>query len=76
MDWPDRITIDPEILAGKPIIRGTRLSVEFVLGLFAQGWSQAQVLENYPRLTPEDLLACFADASERLAAERVYPLAG
>src|SRR5262249_42469453 len=76
MDWRDRITVDPQVLVGKPIVRGTRLSVEFIIGLFAQGWIEAQVLENYPRLTHDDIVACFAYASERLAAERVYPLAG
>jgi len=76
MNWQDRITVDPNILVGKPIVRGTRLAVEFILGLFAQGWSTAQVLQNYPKLTPDDIAACFAYAQERLAGERVYPLAG
>lgn len=72
--WQDRISIDPQVLVGKPVVRGTRLSVEFVVGLLAQGWAEADVLKNYPGLTHEDVLACLAYARERLASERVYPL--
>lgn len=72
--WQDRISIDPQVLVGKPVIRGTRLSVEFVVGLLAQGWAEAEVLKNYPGLTREDVLACLAYARERLSTERVYPL--
>jgi uncharacterized protein (DUF433 family) len=75
MDWRERITIDPEILVGKPIVRGTRLAVEFILDLLAQGWSEAELLRNYPGLTQEDLRACLAYASATLKAEKVYPLA-
>jgi len=46
MDWRDRIVIDPEILVGKPVIRGTRLAVEFIIDLLAQGWTEADVLRN------------------------------
>ena len=66
----DLIVRDPEILGGKPIVRGTRLAVEFILGLFADGWTQDQVLESYPTLTPERLRAVFAYAAEALA-ERI-----
>jgi len=59
MKWQDYITSDPQILAGKPIIKGTRLSVEFILNLLAEGWSVEQILENYPNLTPESLKAVF-----------------
>ena len=51
MDWKDYIIFDKEILLGKPAIKGTRISVEHIVGLFAQGWNEAQILENYPRLT-------------------------
>ncbi len=74
MPSSDRIVTDPAILTGKPIIRGTRLAVEFIIELLAQGWSDAQVLENYPGLTKEDIIACLAYAAERLKAERVYPV--
>lgn len=72
MDWRDRIVLDPITLAGKPLVRSTRLAVEFIVGLFAQGWSEDDILRNYPGLTREDLLACLAYARERLASERVY----
>jgi uncharacterized protein (DUF433 family) len=51
MPWQDHIELRSNVLSGKPVVRGTRLSAEFVLGLFANGWSQAQVLENYPQLS-------------------------
>lgn len=68
----DRIIIDPDILVGKPCVRGTRLSVEFLVGLMAQGWPEAEILRNYPGLTREDLLACLEYASEVLRQEKVY----
>ena len=58
MPWPERIVVDPEILAGKPAIRGTRLAVEFVLELLAAGQSESKILTNYPGLVREDILAC------------------
>ena len=60
MKWQNRIVVDPEILAGKPLIKGTRLAVEFVVDLLANGWSEAQVIENYPGLTQDDTRACLA----------------
>ena len=54
----DRITANPHILGGKPIIRGTRLSVEFILALFASGMSEAEILEDYSHITAADLHAC------------------
>ncbi|HEY7465236.1 MAG TPA: DUF433 domain-containing protein [Dehalococcoidia bacterium] len=74
MDWKERIVVDPGILAGKPVVKGTRLSVEFVVDLLAQGWSEDEILRNYPRLTREDIQACLRYASARLQSERVYPL--
>jgi len=71
----DRIALDPTVLAGKPVIRGTRLSVEFIIGLMSEGWSEADILRNYPGLATDDILACLAYAREVLRAERVYPSA-
>ena len=65
MNRHDRIVIDPEILVGKPVVKGTRLSVDFLLGLLAQGWGESEILRNYPGLQREDLLACWAYASSR-----------
>ena len=74
MNWQERIVADPEVLAGKPVIRGTRMAVEFVLDLLANGWSEGEVLKNYPRLTPKDIQACIGYASALLKSEKVYPI--
>lgn len=55
MNWQQHIVSDKEVLLGKPTIKGTRLSVEHIVSLFAQGWTVQMVLENYPRLTNESL---------------------
>jgi len=72
MNWQDRIVIDPNVLVGKPTIKGTRIAVEFVVDLLGRGWTQEQVLQEYDHLTPEDIQACLAYASEVLKSERVY----
>ncbi len=72
---PEYITLDPKVLAGKPVIRGTRLSVEFVIGLMAVGWSEADIFANYPAVTHDDIIACFAYARDLLSSEKVYPSA-
>jgi uncharacterized protein (DUF433 family) len=61
-----RITLDPKVLLGKPVIRGTRLSVEFVIGLLADGWAEAEILTNYPGITHGDVIACLAHARQAL----------
>jgi uncharacterized protein (DUF433 family) len=70
-----RIALAPEVLAGKPVIRGTRLSVEFVIGLMADGWSEADVLQNYPGIGRDDIIACLAYARDILRSERAFPSA-
>ena len=62
-----RITVNPEIFAGKPIIRGMRISVELILSLLAQGESEQAILTDYPDLTPEDIRACLAYAHAVIA---------
>ena len=74
MNWRERITVDPHVLTGKPIIKGTRISVELVMDLLGRGWTMEHVLEEYDHLKPEDLQACLAYASEVLRSERVYLL--
>jgi len=71
MNWQDFIHSDPTVLLGKPIIKGTRLSVDFILGLLAKGWTTNTILENYPTLKPDALLAIFAYAAETVQ-EEVY----
>ena len=74
MDWQTRISINPDILVGKPVIKGTRIAVEFVIDLLAQGWSQEEILRNYPGIGHEDIFACLHYASATLKSEKVYPL--
>jgi uncharacterized protein (DUF433 family) len=70
-----RITLAPEVLDGKPVIRGTRLSVEFVIGLMADGWRESDILQNYPGITHDDVLACLAYARDTLTSEKIFPSA-
>jgi uncharacterized protein (DUF433 family) len=72
MDWQAHITIDPNILVGKPTIVGTRLAVEFIIDLLAQGWSTDEILRNYPGLTIDDVRACLSYAGAALKSEKVY----
>jgi uncharacterized protein (DUF433 family) len=73
-DWRERIVIDPNLLVGKPVIRGTRISVELVIDLLARGYSREQILAQYDHLSAEDIQACLAYASEMLKSEKVYAL--
>lgn len=70
-----RIVLLPEVLSGKPVIRGTRISVEFVVGLMADGWTADDILGEYPGLTQDDLLACLAYARDILKSEKAFPSA-
>jgi uncharacterized protein (DUF433 family) len=74
VEWRDRVTVNPEVLVGKPVIKGTRIAVEFVIDLLARGWTAEQILKEYDHLTREDIQACLAYASEMLKSERVYLL--
>ena len=70
----ERIVVDPKILAGKPVIRGTRLAVEFILELLAAGQSESDILTNYPGLTREDILACLSYASYLAHEYKAFPI--
>ena len=74
MGWEERIELNPDVLAGKPVVRGTRLAVEFIVELLADGWNEETILAQYPGLARKDIRACLGYASERLQAEKVYPL--
>ncbi len=76
MDWQARIILNPDILTGKPIIKGTRLAVEFIIDLLAQGWNTDEILRNYPGIALEDIQACLSYASATLKAEKVYAISG
>ena len=72
MNWEDHIEASPRVLVGKPVIRGTRLAVELIVELLANGWSEQQILDNYPGVTLTDIHACLFYATELLKSERVY----
>lgn len=74
MDWQTRIEVNPDVLVGKPVIRGTRIAVEFIIELLGEGWTEAQVLENYPQLKHDDILAALQYTTQLLKEEQVYSL--
>lgn len=74
MAWSERITVDPDVLVGKPVVRGTRLAVEFILELLAAGRTEREILDDYPGLTREDILACLSYASYLAHEFRAYPI--
>ena len=73
-EWSQRITIDPNVLLGKPTIRGLRISVEQILRALASGVSVEDLLQDYPELERDDILACIAYAATLVSSERVYPV--
>jgi uncharacterized protein (DUF433 family) len=75
MDWRDRIVSDPQVLVGKPVIKGTRLAVSLIVSLTADGWSREQILQNYPQLADEDISAALQYAAEIINEQQVFPLA-
>ena len=75
MTVTDRIEIDPQVMLGKPVIRGTRITVELILRKLAEGATEADLLDAYPRLTPEDIRAAIGYAADTLAHEETLILA-
>ena len=73
MNWKDRIVLDPNILVGKPVIKGTRIAVEFIVELLAEGWTHEQILKNYPHLMTEDIQAALRHASDMRQQEKLDP---
>jgi len=70
-----RITVNPRVMVGKAVIKGTRLTVEYILGLLAHGSTVTEILEEYEGLAPEDIQACFLFASKSLQDTSFMPLA-
>lgn len=70
----ERITINPRVMVGKPVIRGTRLTVQYILGLLAAGTTHEEILSEYEGLTDEDIRACLAFATQALDATSIVPL--
>ena len=75
MDYRQRLVVDPEVRFGKPCVRGTRISVGDVLGFLASGMTAAEVVEEYPSLTIDDVLACLAYAADRESRTDTLPAA-
>jgi uncharacterized protein (DUF433 family) len=73
-DWRERITVDPKVLSGKPIIMGTRIALEFILELLANSWTVEDILKNYPQLKREDVAAALKYAAKILKEEKAYTL--
>lgn len=74
MNWRDRIVSDPEVLLGKPVVKGTRLSVELILGWLAQGWTPEMLIDAYPQLSRDDILAALAFAADVMREESYLTL--
>lgn len=74
MDWRERIVCDPKILMGKPSVKGTRISVELILGWLSTGWSMDQLLGAYPNISRDDVLAAFAYARELVHDDGILPM--
>lgn len=74
MNWRDHIFSDSNILRGKPVVRGTRLSVEFLLGLLGAGWTESELLKEYPTLDGKALQAIYLFAAELAREEGVYAI--
>ena len=70
----ERIVLDPDTMVGKPVIRGTRLTVEYILGLIAHGATEKEILEEYQGLTTEDIKACLLFATQALSQSSFMPL--
>ena len=69
VEWRERIKVNPEVMTGKPVIKGSRLTVDHVIELLAEGWSTDQIGEEYPGITIEDVAACLAYESEVIKSE-------
>lgn len=74
MSWQDRILVDPKVLVGKPVIKGTRISVELIIDLLARNWTPDQIVSQYDHVAKEDVQACLEYVKELLGSERVYPV--
>jgi uncharacterized protein (DUF433 family) len=74
INWRQYIHSDSNVLVGKPVVKGTRLSVEFLLNLLAKGWNEKQILKNYPKLTTDSLQAVFAFAAECMREEALFSI--
>ena len=73
MNWREHIESDPMVMAGKPVIKGTRITVEIILDWLAAGWSEKEIFENYPRMTVDNLRAIYAFSRE-IVGDQLYSI--
>ena len=74
MTWQEHIVSDTQVLLGKPIIKGTRISVELILELYSKGWTEAQILESYPSISSDSLRAVFSYMRDCIQQELYFPI--
>lgn len=74
VNWKEYIYSDPNILLGKPIIKGSRISVELILELLAEGWTNKMIKESYPHITEDHIKAVFAYTKESIENDRFFPI--
>jgi len=72
--WQKYIHSNPDVLLGKPVVKGTRLSIEFITGLLAKGWNEKQIAKNYPAMTPAVMKAVYSYINECLKDELMFPI--
>lgn len=75
MNWHEHISLNPEVMAGKPVIKGTRITVEIILERLGNGWTEAQLLESYPHLSVESIKACLLYAADSVKNEIIHDVA-
>lgn len=76
VEWRELIEVNPAVMTGKSVIKESRLTVDHVIELLAEGWTTEQIVEEYPGFLPEDVAACLAYPSEVIRSEKVYPSRG
>jgi uncharacterized protein (DUF433 family) len=74
MEWRKRIVADPKVMVGKPVIKGSRITVEFIIDLLANSWSHEQILDNYPGIVEDDIISCLEYAHEMIKDIKEYPI--
>lgn len=73
-DWKNRIDVNPKVAGGKPVIKGTRITLDFILEILAQGWAVEKILKNYPKLKKEDIKATLQYSSHAIRMENIYTI--
>jgi uncharacterized protein (DUF433 family) len=75
MNWQQHISLNPEVMTGKPVIKGTRITVELLLERLGNGWTMEQLLESFPQLSPDSIRACLLYAADSVRNEIIHDIA-